>query len=1317
MKSKKWLITILLIVFIINLIFYLVIHFTKIDELVKQTAIDEIEKMLQADAEINDLTLNDRHIKISGIKIKNQTLDLAIDQIYIEYNLIQLLFSRFQNFRAIKKIKIHDPLIDLIIQSSKNPKKEKVNFELPQFSEYFGELNIYNGKLSVQYQNGDFFAATVLDNINISIHNKKHTNISGDSRIDKKGKLQFSATIEDSELKKAQATISAFQPQQLRIPFLKNMHPIFDVSLKYDKKEIAYQGNIKNINTQLAEFPIEADSLVIFGNEQKLNVQTENLRFAQQELKLRSALIDPFSKDKKLAGNIIIPDLDIQRFQELAKGNVNAKLTLSGKLDDPKLTGIIISQKIEIAQQKLEDIKMQLDYFNKNIAIDLEQSFWQGNKIRGLGNYDLEKGLVFELKKNRLVYRQNDLLLTGYLDADIHYSSEIKAQIDLSEIHLEHKDLVLYNYNFSGKYDQKSFAARLSSPFQHLVFSADGELSDLTGKIKFQRFDLKNIFNDNFKYPSLSGYVDLSLNSDSLKMNSFIRTYGEQFGELDGILRTDIFLDRKSENVQVSFKTEDARFNYEPLSIDLAAEGSLDSIETKKFLLNKKIDLAGKVIFQPKLSYSIDLKTKELEITSLLRYFMNYYAYKDIDGKIDLDLHYDNFQEGKTTGKIAIRKFHNASLSQLNLLAEIKGNKNSINIPTCSISRKNNQLLDLQGKIELSENFSIDLNGELKNVYLDSIFVADNFSGQIFGNIHYTKNSQMNELGLQLNGEKIRMNKFLIDSLLVDIKQKEKLLLLNKFHLTYPDLFTVEAFGKLGYNFLNGNLYPDSNRVILKCKGDPLKIVQDQFKLITAGNSQCQFDLELGIAEEGLSFHKMNFILENGKLQLKGQPHPIHSIFAEFQIQNNKFQIKNFRGTIGEGRIYLDNELNNDGNDFILGSLNLGIFKLRTNQQGILISVPEYSPENSMLNVRLNGREKEEMEIIGPFENTTVIGDIHFSNGNIIYPPHTENLLKLFDVVTEKQKKKQKQKKEENPSLPISLDIILHFDENLRYVTYPANIKLDRNCYLQIDYQKGDFKIPNALFNASEGSVNMFGTQLELDNLQIIINRYEGVRISGSFYKKISDGTMITLDVYNDIQNDDGLRFDLLSDNPNDKITDILAKLRYNRSMDEISPGQRKTMMQDEFIQIAGLSLESAIFMPLISPIDNFIRQVTKLDHFHLKTGFVQNIFTSFSDQIENETLFEADKQNVEKFTSDLFLNNLSITAGKYLTDQLFFDYQVRFEKPLDLVIESKLGVFHEFALRYDLPYKFIISYHYNILPFERKNSHEIMLEKAIQFW
>jgi hypothetical protein len=137
---------------------------------------------------------------------------------------------------------------------------------------------------------------------------------------------------------------------------------------------------------------------------------------------------------------------------------------------------------------------------------------------------------------------------------------------------------------------------------------------------------------------------------------------------------------------------------------------------------------------------------------------------------------------------------------------------------------------------------------------------------------------------------------------------------------------------------------------------------------------------------------------------------------------------------------------------------------------------------------------------------------------------------------------------------------------------------------------------------------------------------------------------------------------------------------------------------------------------PLLSPVENWIRKTLKLDYFHLQTDLVQNLFASYSSDDKSQYEVFDESNEIAKFSSELFLNNLSVSMGRYITRDLFLDYETRVEKSQDIALQTEMGIFHEFSLRYQLPYKFRILYRYKIMPFTEENPHEIMLERSFRF-
>jgi hypothetical protein len=615
--------------------------------------------------------------------------------------------------------------------------------------------------------------------------------------------------------------------------------------------------------------------------------------------------------------------------------------------------------------------------------------------------------------------------------------------------------------------------------------------------------------------------------------------------------------------------------------------------------------------------------------------------------------------------------------------------------------------------LTINPEINITANGIIDSLQLADILQKENLNGIVKGGIEFSRSQNNNEFQMDFEVKQFKLNKFRADLLKFDILQNDSLLYVNEIKCYRKDEFNLRSNGTIGFNILNSKAFSDTNYLSIKFDGDLIKVLSDQTNAIISGGSNAEFEFKIGTRESKIFIEKGNFSLTKGYMKINDQPEDIDKLTFKFKIINDIFKIDKFQFRMGEGRCHISNEITNDNEDFILGTLNLGKILINTNDGGVLFNMPGYIPENNVVKIVISGRDNEYFEVRGPFEDVQLIGDLNISNGGVIFPPNTENLLKLFNTVREKRESG-------NVTLPLSFNLMVNFGENMKYVTYPLDIKLNQGGYLNLIYENEEFTIADALFIAEEGSVDIFGTEMKLDYLQIQLSKFtEGANISGTFYKKTADGSLITLNIYNEITGNDKvgtLKFSLLSDNANDRITDILSKLRYNRSMEDISPDQKKTLLQDEVIQIAGMGLESAVMDPLLSPLENWVRKTLKLDYFHIRTDLVQNLFASYSSDEKSQYEIYNETNELAKLSSELFLNNLSVSMGRYLSRDLFLDYETRVERSQDVALASEMGVFHEFSLRYQLPFKFRILYKYKILPFKEENPHEIMLEKSFKF-
>ena len=94
--------------------------------------------------------------------------------------------------------------------------------------------------------------------------------------------------------------------------------------------------------------------------------------------------------------------------------------------------------------------------------------------------------------------------------------------------------------------------------------------------------------------------------------------------------------------------------------------------------------------------------------------------------------------------------------------------------------------------------------------------------------------------------------------------------------------------------------------------------------------------------------------------------------------------------------------------------------------------------------------------------------------------------------------------------------------------------------------------------------------------------------------------------------------------------------------------------------------LVSAMFYPL----ENQIRRIFRLDGFSINTGFIQNLFSEYSndpDKLAQYMDLEHLMSDIAQFSSTILLNNLSISASKYLARMVYLEYTLGLQEATDL--------------------------------------------------
>ena len=1314
MKKKTWLLIIVLIVFIINITFFVLVRLVKVDKVVQTRITDQLSEKLNAEIKMEGFTFNDKQANISGIEINSPgKFKIKIKQLYVEYDLIRLIFSKFKNLKAISHIKIYEPEFSIQIQPD-GSNKGKSEFIIPDITEFFKMLNIYDGTLNLEFENESVKIANSWQKIDLAIKNNKSSSLKLSASSNEGSDLLVSCVLNKGVIQKVELKLNDLKPSKLAISQLNSLELIIDANLSYSDDKLEYHANIKNIYAELDDKKASVDSISISGDK-KQTLITFHKTIIDCNRIVVNAVIGDFLTDKRtIESEITTSHIQMQKYVNQVTGDIKAKINISGKINNPDIKIELSSDRVIAAEQELININISASKKDDNIELLLNNFLWNDNLLTGDGYYTVEEGLHFDLHSNNMHWQNGSLQITGNLSSKIKYQDQLDVFLNLENVKVQTSSIKFEDLNIKANLSGSDLTADITHPSNDIGLSCIGNIGskDLKAKLKLRRLDLNTVL-DGASLPILNGDIEIEANQYSIVTNSNIMVYDRNYGKLGGRFKTDIVIDLSNKHSLINMRSYNARYNYEPFNINLLAEGSLDSLQIKNFQFNKMINLEGWIKLAPELRYGLWVHGENIKIKEISKYFVDFYTSQQLEGNLTINANVDNLGEGSVDGLIALNDFKMGEMNELDAFLNFSGNNSVISLQDGFIRANDHQIINLQGDMIIKPEFNITACGIIDSLQLVDILPQENLKGVIKGGIEFSRSQNNSELQLKLEVSNLKINKFKADTLKFDILQKDSLLYVNNITCCRKNEFNLRSHGIIGYNLLNSKVFSDTNNIFIRFDGDLLQMFSDQTNIITDAGSIAEFTFNVGTRYGRIFINKGNFSLAEGHLKIKNQPEDIDKMTFKFEIINNMFSIDIFKFRMGEGRCYISNAINNNNEDFIIGTLNLGKILIKTNNGGILFNMPGYIPANNVVKVVISGRDTDHLEVIGPFEDIKLIGDLNVSNGGVIYPPNTENLLKLFNTVREK-------KESEGTTLPLSFDLMINIGENVKYVTYPVDIKVNQGGYLNIVYENEKFKIPDALFIAEEGSVDVFGTKMKLDYLQVQLSRFtDGANISGTFYKKTADGSLITLNIYNEIADNDEvgtLKFSLNSDNANDRITDILSKLRYNRSMEDISPDQKKTLLQDEVIQIAGMGLESAIMDPLLSPVENWVRKSLKLDYFHLQTDLVQNLFASYSSEDKSQYEVYNETNEIAKFSSELFLNNLSVSMGRYISRDLFLDYETRVERSHDVALESEMGVFHELSLRYQLPFKFRILYKYKILPFKEENPHEIMLERSFRF-
>ncbi|MFO7897323.1 MAG: hypothetical protein R6U84_10350, partial [Candidatus Cloacimonadales bacterium] len=374
MKNKKWLLVIVIAVFVINIGFWALTRLAKMDQLVQAKASNYLAELLDAEVEIGYFTFNDKQANISKLSISenNSLYELNIEQIYVEYDLPKLLFSRFSNFNAIGNITVLAPKLNINLsansdETGNDSESETASSEFvwPQLENFFRKLSLQQGQISLQIDSNHFTLQESWQDVELQIENDNSSQIRLTASSDSSS-LELSSLLQAGKIVSADLQLKDFFPEQLAITAIDSVRAKIDLTAAYSAAEgLSYSGNINDFYASSYQRAVSSNQINFAGDlaETKLN---SSLIADGNELQLQASLKDLDQSKRSIRADIALPKIEAERYWSALEGQVSATAAISGALLRPQIL-------VEATATEITAYQQQIPYLSASAEVGFDQ--------------------------------------------------------------------------------------------------------------------------------------------------------------------------------------------------------------------------------------------------------------------------------------------------------------------------------------------------------------------------------------------------------------------------------------------------------------------------------------------------------------------------------------------------------------------------------------------------------------------------------------------------------------------------------------------------------------------------------------------------------------------------------------------------------------------------------------------------------------------------------------------------------------------------------------------------------------------------------
>lgn len=1357
MRKPKRFLTLVLVLLLINSIFFIAWYGFDLQGRVKDLAVKEISKALGGKAQIGELSIGERQLIAKDIVFAATDSSLAfnVQQLRVRYNLLKVIFSGFKMRKLLDDVEISSPIVNLRIRpkAGGEPRAHK-KFEIPDLTPYFHKLKLTDGSISADIGieltiiNSDvLLLQEQLSNIEIQAVNDKQTNVNLNARSSSGGSIKAELSLDKGRLAFGEAEITNLNPSYAYHKDIKDFRTDLNLSVTASQTTanapIKLQAKAFLWATEalfLDKYSLTIPYLAASGDENNIRAEISRLKLDNSTLNGYASITDLFgipSLDAKLD----FPSLDLSTLDPNLRGSFKGELVAQGPLSDPIAELRAYSESLAYQAYSLSAISLSAIYADKTLSANLLSAQWENQLVQAEAVYNLKTGLAKgSLTTNPLGTNGTDLIASGTVHYDLDLNSGLPmGELLIDEITFDYQGLHISDLSGLIKLIPGSSSLQQSYFIDATIHSTEGYsitvLGDLLSRnllldADFTEFNLADhydlkLFQD--LSPLVSGAIRAYLDRDQIVTRSTLNV------DLSGSFQynTDIRLigayNLRNGDAVLNLDSENGLFNGEPLDLSLTADLRDKLLNVYALRISDLVSLSGSMLTNSIKDFGFDLALNDLERADLAQFYPALELFLPQFSGLNLRASYNYHHSDLIDAKLSLNELiisglyplsAELSLSGVPALAQLDG----------AISNTKRELVSLSGELSIDDVAGLVASARIMNLSPVDVLTESPVTGTLNGLITASFKDLIHqiaqpELTVDLQANQINAFGLELDQVDLVASQKDELLQIDTVSARKQDLLALTGSGALGYNLLTNRYFENDSKLRLNLEGELFTWLDNNVDYILDARGRSRLDLVVGVSEDQFSLEEGNLTITGGSLKLVDQPEEIKQITLNSVIRDNRLIIQNFTANMGLGQLRINNRFTDDeGNRFQAGMLDLGVFEVSIAEPGIQGNIPYFTPPRSLSTVVLRGQNAPYATVMGPFDDMKITAQAVLSNASAVYPPNTENLLRLIYTFRDAAFKKNTP---DPAPLPFSLDLLISLQDNINYVTYPTNLKIEPGSYLHIIYDGLTWRLVDASFSSEQGSIDIFGTVFNVDRLNIdILESQELMSIEGMFIKRAPDGTLVSLNVTTDRDNTksllERLEFNLSSDNPSDRsATEILSRLRYNQSVDELSSTQRQNLLSDEAISLISGNLNASLISPILYPVENSIRRFFKLDAFSINVGFIQNLATEFTndpDNLANYTDMRQFSTDIVQFSSSILLNNLSLSLSKYLGSKFFLDYQLKLQEATDLQKNTVMLISHDTSLRLMLPYRLRLSYNLKYEATENTLSHGLMLQRSFRF-